>query len=155
MVNESVATVRDEATDNVVSSTYAVAESESAVNNPLHQTQHPSIFTTMSMLDKFRKGAQKAGLQATAFVQASSTKVASGSRDFVQGFSLPSEAEKAANILDSFLGVSLCFVYKPMLNPFNSLLSRPRSPRISSQFHSEGCAATCSRSVVHRLFAYA
>jgi len=57
----------------------------------------------MLMLDKFRKGAQKAGLQATAFVQAGSTKVASGSRDFVQGFSLPGEAEKAANILDSFL----------------------------------------------------
>jgi hypothetical protein len=56
------------------------------------------------MLDKFRKGAQKAGIQATAFVQAGSTKVASGSRDFVHGFSLPGEAEKAANILDSFLG---------------------------------------------------
>lgn len=58
----------------------------------------------MSMLEKFRKGAQKAGIQATAFVQASSTKVASGSRDFVQTFSLPGEAEKAAKILDSFLG---------------------------------------------------
>lgn len=55
------------------------------------------------MLDKFKKGAQKAGIQATAFVQASSTKVASGSRDFVHGFSLPGEAEKAAKILDSFL----------------------------------------------------
>lgn len=58
----------------------------------------------MSMLDKFRKGAQKAGIQATAFVQAGSTKVASGSREFVQTFSLPGEAEKAAKILDSFLG---------------------------------------------------
>ncbi|KAK0202034.1 hypothetical protein DFS33DRAFT_1351628 [Desarmillaria ectypa] len=57
----------------------------------------------MSMLDKFKKGAQKAGIQATAFVHASSTKVASGSRDFVHGFSLPGEAEKAAKILDSFL----------------------------------------------------
>jgi lipid-binding SYLF domain-containing protein len=64
-----------------------------------------TVSLTMSMLDKFRKGAQKAGIQATAFVQASSTKVASGSRDFVQGFSLPGEAEKAANILDSFLGM--------------------------------------------------
>jgi len=60
----------------------------------------------MSMLDKFRKGAQKAGVQATAFVKDGSTKVASGSRDFVQGFSLPGEAEKAAKILDSFLGAS-------------------------------------------------
>jgi SH3 domain-containing YSC84-like protein 1 len=58
----------------------------------------------MSMLDKFRKGAQKAGLQATAFVKENSTKVASGSRDFIQTFTLPGEAEKAAKILDSFLG---------------------------------------------------
>ncbi|KAF5361083.1 hypothetical protein D9756_004875 [Leucocoprinus leucothites] len=57
----------------------------------------------MSLLDKFRKGAQKAGVQATAFVQTSSVKVASGSREFMQGFSLPGEAEKAANILESFL----------------------------------------------------
>ncbi|KAM6494081.1 Family of unknown function (DUF500) domain containing protein [Amanita muscaria] len=57
----------------------------------------------MSLLDKFRKSAQKAGMQATAFVQQSSSKVASGSRDFVQTFSLPGEADKAANILASFL----------------------------------------------------
>ncbi|KAF8635959.1 hypothetical protein AX15_000124 [Amanita polypyramis BW_CC] len=57
----------------------------------------------MSMLDKFRRGAQKAGIQATAFVQQSSIRVASGSRDFVQTFTLPGEAEKAANILGSFL----------------------------------------------------
>jgi lipid-binding SYLF domain-containing protein len=55
------------------------------------------------MLDKLRKGAQKAGMQATAFVQHSGTKVASGSREFVQTFSLPGEAEKSAKILDSFL----------------------------------------------------
>lgn len=42
-------------------------------------------------------------MQATAFVQQSSSKVASGSRDFVQTFSLPGEADKAANILASFL----------------------------------------------------
>jgi len=57
----------------------------------------------MSLLDKFRQGAQKAGSQASAFVQSSTTKVASGSRDFAQTFSLPGEAEKAAKILDSFL----------------------------------------------------
>lgn len=61
----------------------------------------------MSVLDKFKKGAQKAGIQATAFMHASSTKVASGSREFVQGFTLPGEAEKAAKILDSFLGQSV------------------------------------------------
>lgn len=55
------------------------------------------------LLDKFRKGAQKAQIQATAFAQSSSTKLASNSREFVQGFSLPGEAAKAANILESFL----------------------------------------------------
>jgi hypothetical protein len=59
-----------------------------------------------SLFDKFRKGAQKAGMQATAFAQSSTTRIATGSKDFVQGFSLPGEAEKAANILDSFLGAS-------------------------------------------------
>ncbi|KAF9013325.1 hypothetical protein BDQ17DRAFT_1270915 [Cyathus striatus] len=57
----------------------------------------------MSMLDKFRKGAQKAGVQATTFLQTSTNKVASGSREFAQTFTLPGEAEKAAKILDSFL----------------------------------------------------
>jgi hypothetical protein len=66
------------------------------------------------MLDKFRKGAQKAGIQATAFMQAGTTKVASGSREFVQTFSLPGEAEKAAKILDSFLGT-----HPPCLFIFN------------------------------------
>lgn len=66
----------------------------------------------MSMLDKFRKGAQKAGIQASAFIQTSGTKVASGSRDFVQTFSLPGEAEKAAKILDSFLG-TFCSSHPP------------------------------------------
>lgn len=61
----------------------------------------------MSFLDKFRKGAQKAGMQATAFVQTSSVKVASGSKELMQSFSLPGEAEKSANILESFLGMSI------------------------------------------------
>ena len=64
-----------------------------------------SVMAGDSILDKFRRGAQKASIQATAFVMDSSSKVANGSRDFVQGFSLPAEAEKAANILQSFLGV--------------------------------------------------
>jgi len=59
--------------------------------------------TIMSVFDKIRKGAMKAGTQASAFMQSSTTKVASGSRDFAQTFSLPGEAEKAAKILDSFL----------------------------------------------------
>ncbi|KAI0357464.1 DUF500-domain-containing protein [Trametes cingulata] len=57
----------------------------------------------MSMLDKFRKGAQKAGMQATAFLKEGSNKLANESQHFVQGFSLPGEAEKAAKILESFL----------------------------------------------------
>ncbi|KAI0632397.1 DUF500-domain-containing protein [Trametes polyzona] len=57
----------------------------------------------MSMLDKFRKGAQKAGIQATAFLKEGSNRLANESQHFVQGFSLPGEAEKAAKILESFL----------------------------------------------------
>jgi len=59
----------------------------------------------MSLLDKFRQGAEKAGIQATAFIKESSSKAASGSRGFVQGFTLPGESEKAAKILESFLGL--------------------------------------------------
>ena len=59
----------------------------------------------MSMLDKFRRGAQKAGVQATAFLKEGSNKLANESQQFVQGFTLPGEAEKAAKILESFLGV--------------------------------------------------
>jgi len=55
------------------------------------------------MFDKFRQGAQKAGIQATAFLQDSGSKVANSSKDFAQGFSLPGEADKAAKILESFL----------------------------------------------------
>lgn len=58
----------------------------------------------MSMLDKFRKGAQKAGSQATAFIKESGSRVQTGSASLAQGFSLPGEAEKAARILESFLG---------------------------------------------------
>jgi len=57
----------------------------------------------MSMLDKFKKGAQKAGLQASAFMRDGGTAIANSSQTFVQGFSLPGEAEKAARILTSFL----------------------------------------------------
>ncbi|KAI0712512.1 hypothetical protein C8Q76DRAFT_735003 [Earliella scabrosa] len=57
----------------------------------------------MSMLDKFRKGAQKAGIQATAFLKEGSNKLANESQHFVQGFTLPGEADKAAKILESFL----------------------------------------------------
>lgn len=62
----------------------------------------------MSILDKFRQGAQKAGIQATAFLHDSGTKVANGSRELAQGFSLPGEADKAAKILESFLGMDHC-----------------------------------------------
>jgi hypothetical protein len=58
----------------------------------------------MSLLDKFKKGAEKAAIQATAFARDSSNKIASESRGFVQGFTLPGESEKAAKILESFLG---------------------------------------------------
>ena len=63
----------------------------------------------MSMLDKFRKGAQKAGMQASAFLKDGSSKIASESHNFAQGFTLPGEAEKAAKILASFLGMCSCW----------------------------------------------
>jgi hypothetical protein len=68
------------------------------------QSAFSCISNRMSMFDKFRKGAQKAGVQATSFVQRSSTQVASGAQGFAQTFNLPGESEKAANILSSFLG---------------------------------------------------
>ena len=58
----------------------------------------------MSLLERFRQGAEKAGIQATTFIKEGSSKAASESRGFVQGFSLPGESEKAAKILESFLG---------------------------------------------------
>ncbi|KAF8271966.1 DUF500-domain-containing protein [Lactarius quietus] len=57
----------------------------------------------MSLLDKFRKGASKAGIQATAFLKEGSSRVQSSSQSFAQGFSLPGEADKAAKILATFL----------------------------------------------------
>ena len=58
----------------------------------------------MSLLDKFRAGAQKAGIQATAFAKDTGNKLANESRGLAQSFSLQGEAEKAAKILESFLG---------------------------------------------------
>ncbi|QRW27500.1 SH3 domain-containing protein [Rhizoctonia solani] len=58
----------------------------------------------MSMLDKFRAGARKAQLQATAFMQEGGSRMQQESAALVRGFSLPGEAEKAAKILESFLG---------------------------------------------------
>ena len=87
----------------------------------------------MAFLEKFRAGAQKAAIQATAFAKDSSTKVASGSRDFVQGFSLPGEADKAAKILDSFLGSpnSAQYTFQSMLNVHIQLIQHiPNLPSI-------------------------
>lgn len=57
----------------------------------------------MSMLDKFREGARKAQLQATAFLQEGGSRMQQESAALARGFSLPGEAEKAAKILESFL----------------------------------------------------
>lgn len=57
----------------------------------------------MSMLDKFRAGAKKAQLQATAFMQEGGSRMQQESAALMRGFSLPGEAEKAAKILESFL----------------------------------------------------
>ncbi|KZT09228.1 DUF500-domain-containing protein [Laetiporus sulphureus 93-53] len=57
----------------------------------------------MSMFDRFKKSAQKAGTQASAFLQQGGNRLAHEGQTFVQGFSLPGEADKAAKILASFL----------------------------------------------------
>jgi hypothetical protein len=84
----------------------------------------------MDVLEKFRMGARKVGIQATAFARDSSGKIASGSRDFVQGFSLPGEAEKAAKILDSFLGASRSseHITIPFSHLFNAPAADPERP---------------------------
>ena len=58
----------------------------------------------MSLLDRFKQGAQKAGSQASAFAQTSANKIVNESKGIANSFTLPGEAEKAANILESFLG---------------------------------------------------
>jgi len=59
----------------------------------------------MSVFDKFKKGAVKAGIQASVLFKEGSSRVQSSSQSFAQGFSLPGEAEKAAKILETFLGL--------------------------------------------------
>lgn len=79
------------------------------------------------MLNKFKAGAQKAAVQATAFAKEGSSRMQTGSQSFVQGFTLPGEAEKAAKILDSFLGMYcvkcvyryLCTNYGAIADPEN------------------------------------
>ncbi|KAG9019754.1 hypothetical protein FRB90_009624 [Tulasnella sp. 427] len=55
------------------------------------------------LLNRFKQAAEKAGIQATAFMKESSSRVAAESRGLAQSFSLPGEAEKCAKILESFL----------------------------------------------------
>jgi SH3 domain-containing YSC84-like protein 1 len=59
----------------------------------------------MSMFDKIKQGALKAGVQASTLLKEGSNRVQSSSQSFAQGFSLPGEAEKAAKILATFLGL--------------------------------------------------
>jgi SH3 domain-containing YSC84-like protein 1 len=77
----------------------------------------------ITMLAKFRQGAHKAQMQASAFVKEAGTKVSSETRDFVQGFSLPGEADKAAKILATFLG---------MFVNWQTCLANRRSPAVIS-----------------------
>ncbi|KAG1825019.1 DUF500-domain-containing protein [Suillus variegatus] len=88
----------------------------------------------MSMLDKFKKGAQKAGIQATALVKEGSSRVASGSRDFVQGFTLPGEAEKAAKIPREFPWCAYSFQRHRQHHLLNALL--PQLTPIIPNLHS-------------------
>lgn len=107
----------------------------------------------MSMLNKFRAGAQKAGIQATAFMKEGGNRVAAGSQNIMQGFTLPGEAEKAAKILASFLGEWICFVGLCVVNsgwrPQPTITtdcrivycSRPREPRERIKLDTQGCLA--------------
>lgn len=102
----------------------------------------------MSMLDKFRKGAQKAGMQASAFIKDGSSKLANESHHFAQGFTLPGEAEKAAKILASFLGKFVPENASPE-GRFDTLtrviFSGSRSSRIRPEQYPQGRFATCER----------
>ena len=83
----------------------------------------------MSMFDKLKKGAVKAGIQATTMFKEGSTRVQSSSQSFAQGFSLPGEAEKAAKILATFLGSSsqLSNLHDIVLNHFPQ--ANPEDPQ--------------------------
>lgn len=98
----------------MVSVSRATAGANCGFRKRLLSLRDPSKPTTTTletdMLNKFRMAAEKAGVQATAFIKESSNKVANESRDFVQGFSLPGEAEKAAKILETFLGGSWVYL---------------------------------------------
>ncbi|THG95374.1 hypothetical protein EW145_g7971 [Phellinidium pouzarii] len=74
-------------------------------------------------------GAEKAGKQATAFMGNAGNRLASESKGFVQGFNLPGEAEKAAKILQSFLGwlvTSLSFTAADPQQPESALNAIPK-----------------------------
>lgn len=101
----------------------------------------------MSMLDKFRKGAQKAGQQASIFIKDGSQKLANESHNFVQGFSLPGEADKAAKTLASFLGQSACSVFAPWSHT-QTTYSGSRKSRIGPQFYTKNRFATGTRRVL-------
>jgi hypothetical protein len=107
--------------------------------------------TTMTMLERFRKGAQKAGIQATTFMQTSTNKIVSGSLEFAQTFTLPGEAEKAAKILESFLGIHPFLTAISRVSHFSCLFRRDpsesRPSRIGAQLNSQSCPAKSSRSV--------
>ena len=83
----------------------------------------------MSLFDKFRMGAQKAGTQASTFMQRSSRDVATGAQGFAQTFSLPGESEKAAKILASFLGAYLPQAHGLSLTLLLKLIPRTLSRR--------------------------
>lgn len=54
-------------------------------------------------------------MQATAFASNTGIKFANGGKQFAQTFTLPGEAEKAAKILQSFLGMYLKLVLRSRL----------------------------------------
>ena len=99
----------------------------------------------MSVFDKFKKGAVKAGIQATTLFKEGSTRVQSSSQSFAQGFSLPGEAEKAAKILATFLGSSSqpSNLHGVVIELIST--SQPWRPPICPKRDSQGRSAACTR----------
>ncbi|WFD22580.1 hypothetical protein MEQU1_001252 [Malassezia equina] len=57
----------------------------------------------MSYMNRFKMAARKAGEQATSFASRAQTQIGAHARNVHDGFSLPSECQRAAHILQSFL----------------------------------------------------
>lgn len=70
-------------------------------------------------MDKLKSGVREAGAQADAMWKEGSARAGAGSSNFMQGFSLPGESQKAAKIMRTFLA--------DPTNPITALHSIPKA----------------------------